>query len=83
MMFHDFGWWGGGWLMLLWMFLFWGGLITLGLWGLRVLFANSSPGLPPSSGRTPFEIAQERYARGDISREEFIKIVQDLKQPDP
>jgi uncharacterized membrane protein len=31
-----------------------------------------------SSGRSAREIAQERYARGEISREEFLDITNDL-----
>ena len=57
--------WGGGW-MFLWMLLFWGGTILLVVWGIRQFTPSSRPG----RGRA-LEILEERYARGEIDREEF------------
>ncbi len=49
------------------MILFWG-LIVLGIVALvKWLSAGSSPG----SSKRPLEILQERYARGEISRDEY------------
>ncbi|HLF04114.1 MAG TPA: SHOCT domain-containing protein [Dehalococcoidia bacterium] len=65
------GWWGGGWwgiFGLLWMLLFWGGIIALVVWGINKLTRAGG------RGETPLEIAQRRYARGEISREEFETI---------
>ncbi len=59
------GWWmafGG-----LWMVLFWGGLIALVVWGIAKLTKQSDS----ASKRDPLDVAKERYARGEISREEF------------
>jgi putative membrane protein len=80
MMFYGHGFGGGDWLMLLLMFLFWGGLITLVIWGLRALFATAQPGQSPAPTRSPLDMAKERFARGDISREEFTEITHTLKE---
>ncbi len=66
------GWWmgfGG-----LWMLIFWGGLIALIVWGIKKLTAGSSS----TPRRNPLDVAKERYARGEISREEFEQIKKDL-----
>ena len=66
------GWWmafGG-----LWMVLFWGGLIALVVWGITKLTKQSDS----ASERDPLDVAKERYARGEISREEFEQIKKDL-----
>ena len=66
------GWWTacGG----LWMLIFWGGLIALIVWGIMRLTkrSNSAP------KHDPLDVAKGRYARGEISREEFEQIKNDL-----
>ena len=73
---EGMGWWMvfGGILMVL----FWGGLIALVVWGISRLIQGSDSG--PSSGqrRDALDIAKERYAKGEISREEFERIKKDL-----
>ena len=68
---------GGGWWMLfgwVWMVLFWGGLIALIVWGIkRISGGSNSP-----AGRNPLDIAKERYARGEITREEFEQLKREL-----
>jgi putative membrane protein len=68
---------GAGWWMVfggIWMVLFWGGLIALIAWGISRLTRHNV-----SAGKaTPLEIAKERYARGEITREEFEQIKKDL-----
>ena len=82
----GFGWGGmlfGG----LMMIVFWGGLIVLIVLALRALTNNSnqsghnlSSSSPTNSTReTPLEILQARYARGEISKEEYDAIAHDLK----
>lgn len=67
--FHEgFGWWM--WLGWLWMLLTWGLIIGLIVWAVRVLTGANKPGNEP----TALEIAERRYARGDIAREEFEEI---------
>jgi putative membrane protein len=66
----------GWWLVLggIWMVLLWGGLIALIVWGITRLTRHNL-----SAGRqTPLDIARERYARGEITREEFDQIKKDL-----
>ncbi|HZJ47674.1 MAG TPA: SHOCT domain-containing protein [Acidimicrobiia bacterium] len=60
--------WGwGGWLGPLWMLLFWGGVVLLVVWAVRSgSFAGGT-----RSGSRALEILEERYARGEIDRDEF------------
>jgi putative membrane protein len=68
---EGMGWWMvfGGILMVL----FWGGIITLIIWGISRLTRHSSIDKP-----TPLEIAKERYARGEITKEQFEEIKKNL-----
>ena len=66
------GWWmgfGG-----LWMLVFWVGLIALIVWGISKLVGRG--GYTPK--RDPIDVAKERYARGEISREDFEQLKKDL-----
>jgi putative membrane protein len=59
--------WGyGGW-GALWMLLFWAGVIALIIWAVR----GSSGSNTPDRGSRAIEILEERYARGEIDRDEF------------
>jgi len=67
--------WGVGWwwlLMPIGMIIFWGGIIAVIIWAIRQ-FSEGRGG-----GGSAIEIARDRYARGDISREEFDQIRRDL-----
>jgi len=69
---HD----GWGWWMVfgvILMILFWGGLITFIIWGISRLTRHSTIGK-----QTPLEIAKERYAKGEITKEQFEQIKKDL-----
>lgn len=59
--------WAGSWAMLLGMVLFWGGLI----WTVAYLARGSRPSDPRSVARPAMEILEERFARGEIDRDEF------------
>lgn len=73
----GFGWWGMG-FGIVFMLLFWG-LIILGIAALiRLLLTQSSPVRGPRN-KTPLEIVQERYARGEIDREEYEQKKRDLE----
>ncbi len=72
---------GMGWWMLfggIWMLLFWGGIIALIIWGVKKLTERGGPGASSTDKSSPLDIARERYARGDISREEFEQMKKDL-----
>jgi len=56
------------------MVVFWGGLIGLIVWGI-IKLAGRRDSAPK---RDPLNIAKERYAKGEISREEFEQIKKDL-----
>ena len=67
-------WWGWGLGMMLMMLLFWG-LILVGLvLGIRWLIAQGKQTRPDSA----LEILRQRYARGEINREEFETKRKDL-----
>lgn len=77
---HMFGW--GGWLAgLLMMLIFWGGLIVLVVLVLRAFSSSrsSQPTNQMGTGETALDILKKRYARGDISKEEFEAIRRDLE----
>ena len=68
---------GMGWWMIfggIWMVIFWGGLIALIVWGIARWTRRDDSG----QKRNSLDIARERYARGDISREEFEQLKKDL-----
>ncbi|MBC8509410.1 MAG: SHOCT domain-containing protein [Anaerolineales bacterium] len=76
---HGFGWGGmifGGIMMLL----FWGGLIALVIWGVRsvVLSNNTQRSASAAYSLTAREILDQRYARGDINRDEYAAMKGDL-----
>lgn len=80
---HGFGWgWGGmifgGVLMLL----FWVLLIVLIVWAIRAMVRSSGRAAgPPAAGeKTPLDILKERYARGEINREQYDAMRQDLSK---
>ncbi len=68
---------GAGWWMLfggIWMVIFWGGLIALVIWGINRLAKRGGPHEKSSA----IDIARERYARGEITKEQFEQIKKDL-----
>ena len=60
---------GFGWLGMLVMALFWIGVIVLVVWGLSNVFSTRQPGVE----RDAEEILKQRYARGEVSREEYLQ----------
>lgn len=69
------GWWGMG-LMMLFGVVFWGGIIALIVWAVVRLTRRESAGT--SARGNPLDVAKERYARGEITREQFEQIKKDL-----
>ncbi len=56
--------------------LFWGVIIFLIVWAIRRFSGPSGMGGP--STRSGLDIAKERYARGEITKEQFDQIKKDL-----
>ena len=71
-MHEGMGWWM--WFGGIGMLIFWGGVIGLIAWGITKL--TSHRGTTPK--HSPLDAAKERYARGEINREEFEQIKKDL-----
>jgi putative membrane protein len=79
----GFGW--GGWLIGgLVMLLFWGGVIAVAFFAIRALMRSGGgqaegSGSQLRGGDSALGILQKRYARGEISREEYLEMKQDLE----
>lgn len=72
---------GMGWWMVIgsvWMVIFFILIIALVAWGIKSISGNSSSGSVGIGKNSALDIAKERYARGEISREEFEQIKRDL-----
>ena len=67
----GWGWWSAA--GFIWMILFWGAIIWLVVWGINKLSRRDA-----SEKTTPVEIAKMRYARGEITKEQFEQIKKDL-----
>ena len=66
---------------LLVMLLFWGALVALAVWLVGTLFPRT--GRPAASGErdlTARQILDRRYARGEIAREQYELIKQDISE---
>ena len=66
---------GMGWLGLLLMALFWVGVILLVVWGLSNAFPRQRQSAEPDAA----EILKRRYAKGEISREEYLQASETLQ----
>ncbi len=73
-MYHMWDWSSGmGWWMgfgFIWMILFWGAVIALIVWAVKKFSGRSDS----NSKHNPLDTARERYARGEITKEEFEQI---------
>ena len=58
--------------------IFWGGLIALIVWGIRAARKQDEACAIISGKHGPLDMAKERYAKGEISKEEFEQIKKDL-----
>jgi putative membrane protein len=63
----------GGWMIIVW-------IIVIGLivWGVIALTRYASRSSGAGERRSPVDIARERYARGEITKEEFERLKKDL-----
>ncbi len=59
---------------------FWGGLIALAIWLVKSMFGSSQrlSGISQSSELSAGEILDQRYARGEITREQYELMKQDI-----
>jgi putative membrane protein len=70
------GMWGFGWVF---MVLFWA-LIVFGAAALaKWLFFKGNPGGSGTPGRNSLDILKERYARGEITRDQYAQMRRDLE----
>ncbi len=78
----TWGWWGGMGLMMIigmtFMVLFWGGIIALIVWLIWRFTGRRGYSAGYAGRRDPIDIARERYARGEITKEQFEQIKKDL-----
>ena len=73
------GYWGMGmWGGVILVTLICSGIIVLAIWGFRKLFSDQRS-TPLASPTSALEIAQLRYSRGEISRDEYLALMVDLK----
>ena len=79
---HPMGWANSGWLwwmpMGLMMLLFWGLIIVVLILLVRWLWTQSHPHTAAALGETPLDVLKKRYARGEITKEDFDRIKQDI-----
>jgi putative membrane protein len=77
MMGWDWNTWGWGMgLMMFFGVVFWGGIIALIVWAVTRLTRRNNQS---DGGKTsPLDIARERYARGEITKEQFEQLKKDL-----
>lgn len=80
----GYGWYTGGWGhmmdygyggILMWIIF----LIVIGVAVYLIVQATKSKGLESPFRETPMEILKKRYAKGEITKEEFDKIKKDLE----
>jgi putative membrane protein len=64
---------GGGWMIIVWIV-----IVGLIVWGVIALTRRGSSRSESGANRTPLDIARERYAKGEITKEEFEHIKKDL-----
>jgi putative membrane protein len=77
-MMHGFGFGGmdllGGWIGLILNLAILVGIVILVVWAVK----HFTSGSMSSGGQTPREIVQARYARGEITRDQYQQMLQDL-----
>jgi putative membrane protein len=67
----------------IWMLLFWGGLIVLAIFLIRALFPAINPQTQndkPASPSSAQDILKRRYARGEVTTEQYQEMLSTLQQ---
>ncbi|MBE7555570.1 MAG: SHOCT domain-containing protein [Anaerolineales bacterium] len=77
----DYGW-GMGIFGPVWMFVFWGGLIALAIWLIKVLFPSTDARRRDDHEVQPSaqEILKRRYAQGELTTEQYQEMLQTIRQ---
>jgi putative membrane protein len=78
MMWNGFGYGYGAWGGMLFMGIFWVLVIGLIIWGISRMGRQGHMMHGDQSGSNAFEIAKERYAKGEIDQQEFEKLKKNL-----
>jgi len=67
---------------LVWMLLFWGGLIALAIWLIRLLFPSTEARRSDDHEASPSaqEILNTRYAQGELTTEQYQEMRQTIRQ---
>lgn len=73
-MYPEHMWFGGGWMMFLWLFFLILSVLVILFLGRGGRFFNSSR----EKSESPLEILKKRYAKGEISRDEFEQMRKDI-----
>lgn len=63
----------------IWMIIFWIVIVAIGIWALAALFPKASSSQPTKSENDALAILKQRYARGELSKEEYHSIRHDLE----
>ncbi len=66
--------------MLAWMVVVWVGVIVLGIWVASLLFPRVPPASHPQA--PPGDILKRRYALGELTREQYHQMLQELSGRD-
>ena len=61
-----------------WMVLFWVAVIALIVWVVKILTERTGYHTDTSDTKKPLNITKERYAKGEIDKEEFEQLKKDL-----
>ncbi len=61
------------------MLLFWGALILLPFLLVKGLFQSSQARSKHQTVETPKQILEQRYARGELTREQYLLMLDDIK----
>lgn len=64
----------------IWMIIFWIVIIGAGIWVLAALFPKASAPPPTNHGDDALAILNKRYAKGEITKEEYHSIRYELEQ---
>lgn len=78
MWYYGWDWFGGGLFMFFFMLLFWALVIAGAVWFIRYVANGVSGGRAPGS-KNALDILKERYAKGEIDKDEFEAKKKDIQ----